>query len=174
MGIYQYLDAIPQIGEKCYIAESAELIGNVVIGDNCYIGPKAVIRADYGKIVIGANSSVEEGVLMHARPGELCETGQWVTLGHGCIVHGARIHDYAVIGMGAIASDFCDIGVWAAIGEGAVVRSKQKIPEGAIAVGIPAKVIGETSPEYRRQWEFFKANYVELAENYASRLKKIG
>ena len=175
MGIFQYEDSIPRISENCYIADSAEVIGDVRLGPGCYVGPGAIVRGDYGTVVIGANTAVEEGVIIHARKGEVCTIGDWVTLGHGAIIHNVtKIEDYAVIGMGSVVSDYARVGVWAAIGEGAVVRNRQEIPSGAVAVGVPAKVIGETNEEYRAEWMFFKNIYVELALNYRSRLKRIG
>ncbi len=174
MAVFQFDDRVPVIGDNCYIAESAEVIGSVTLGAGCYVGPGAVIRGDYGEIVIGENTGVEENVVIHARPDERCSIGNWVTLGHGCIVHNAAmIHDGAVIGMGAIVSDYSTVGSWAAVGEGAVVRNKQEIPEGGIAVGIPAKVIGETTQEWRDTWKYFKQKYVDFAHTYPKRLKRL-
>ena len=174
MAIFRFDDRIPEIGPDCYIADSAEVIGSVTLGECCYVGPGAVIRGDYGEIVIGKNVNVEENVVLHARPGEVCTIGDWVTLGHGCIVHNAaKIEDHAVIGMGAIVSDWATVGSWAAIGEGAVVRNGQDIPANAVGVGVPCKVIGETSEEWRRQWGEFKKFYVDFARTYSRRLKRI-
>lgn len=174
MSIFQYKNNKPVIGKNCYIADSAEVIGDVIIGDGCYVGPGAVIRGDYGKIIIGNNTSVEENCVLHARPNETCTVGNNVTLGHACIVHTAKIvSDYSVIGMGAIVSDFAILGEWAVVGEGAVVKNNQEIPPGKIAVGIPAKVIGDVTEEYKKQWNHFKGLYVNLATSYNKDLKKV-
>ncbi len=174
MAIFQFDDRVPKIGKNCYIADSAEVIGSVVLGDDCYVGPGAKIRGDYGQVFIGSNTGVEENCVIHARPDEVCTIGDWVTIGHGSIIHNvAKIDDYAVIGMGAIVSDWAIVGRWAAVGEGAVVRNKQDIPPGGIVVGVPAKLIGQTSQEWREQWKIFKQYYVEFARTYRQRLKRL-
>lgn len=172
--LYAFDGKTPKIGKGCYIADSAEVIGDVTLGDGCYVGPGAILRGDYGRIVIGDGTAVEEQVVVHARPGDVATVGTRVTLGHGAIVHTARrIDDFAVIGMGAIVSDWALIGRWAAVGEGAVVRNRQEIPPEAIAVGVPAKVIGGVDEEYKAVWTQFKEIYIELAKSYRSRLKRL-
>jgi carbonic anhydrase/acetyltransferase-like protein (isoleucine patch superfamily) len=122
--------------------------------------------------VIGDYTAVEDNVIIHARPDEQTTIGDWVTLGHGCIVHNARIHDWAVIGMGAIVSDWSDIGSWAVVAEGAVVRQRQQIPKERIAVGVPAKVIEKAvTDEYKAEWTHWKEVYVDLARRYPAGLK---
>lgn len=175
MPLYAFDGKRPQIGNDCYIADSAEIIGDVTLGEGCYVGPRAVLRGDYGRIAIGPGTAVEEGVIVHARPGEAATVGARVTLGHGAIVHtAALVDDFAVIGMGAVVSDFARVGRWAAIGEGAVVRNRQEIAPETIAVGVPAKAIGQVDEEYKATWTRFKDIYRELAGTYAERLKRIG
>ncbi len=172
--LYEFEGKRPVIGKGSYVFPSATIIGDVEIGDNCYIGAGARIRGDYGTIIIGPHSAVEDNCVIHARPGERTEIGSHVTMGHACILHNCVIRDWVVVGMGAIVSDYAVVGEWAAIGEGAVVRSKQEIPDGGIAVGVPAKVIGETSEAYREQWTGFKMIYERLADTrYPESLKPI-
>ncbi|MEM3513086.1 MAG: gamma carbonic anhydrase family protein, partial [Thermoplasmata archaeon] len=99
--------------------------------------------------------------------------GNYVTVGHGAIVHTAEVKDYAVIGMGSIVSDFAKVGVWAVIGEGAVVKNNQEIPDENIAVGVPAKVIGKIDEEYKKTWLQFKEIYAGLCLRYKEGLVKI-
>jgi phenylacetic acid degradation protein len=162
--IFEFEGKRPVIGKGSFVFPSATIIGDVTIGENCYIGAGARIRGDYGTIVIGSHSAVEDNCVIHARPEETTVVGDNVTLGHACILHNCTIKDWAVIGMGAIVSDYAEVGIWAAIGEGAVVKNKQHIPDGAIAVGLPAKIIGETSEAYREQWGGFKEIYNRLAD----------
>lgn len=162
--IFEFEGKRPTIGTGSFIFPTATIIGNVIIGENCYIGAGAVLRGDYGTIVIGPHSAVEDNCVIHARPDGRTGIGAHVTLGHACIIHNSTIRDWAVIGMGAIVSDFAEVGEWAAIGEGAVVKNRQEIPPGAIAVGIPAKIVGETSADYRAQWTAFKEIYNRLAD----------
>lgn len=174
MALYAFDGKTPTVGKDCYIADSAEVIGDVTLGDGCYVGPGAILRGDYGRVAIGDGTAIEEGAIVHARPGDVATAGAHVTLGHGAIVHTAkRIDDFAVIGMGAIISDWAVIGRWAVVGEGAVVRNRQEIPPEAIAVGVPAKVIGSVDEEYKKTWMHFKNVYVELAKTYRSRIERL-
>ena len=129
MVMYRFEGKKPKIGEGTYMSESAEVIGDVVIGKQCYIGPGAKIRGDYGSILIGNKTSIEENCVLHARPSEMCKVGNMVTVGHGSILHNCTVRDYAVIGMGAIVSDYAVVGVWSVVGEGCVVKNKQVIED---------------------------------------------
>ena len=174
MPIYEFENRKPNMGKGTFIFKSADLIGDVVIGENCYIGPGARIRGDYGSIKIGSDAAIEENVVIHARPDDITMIDNHVTLGHASIIHNAIIHDWAVIGMGAIVSDWAEIGEWAVVAEGAVVKNKQKIPNKAIAVGVPAKVVSEISMEYEKQWTNYKKIYSDLArKRFPNTLKKI-
>jgi phenylacetic acid degradation protein len=159
---------LPRIGEGSYVHPSADLFGDVEIGRGCWIGPGARLRGDYGSIRIGDHTSIEDNCVIHARPGEVCRIGNWVTVGHGAIIHNAaRIDDYAVIGMGGIVSDWAVVGLWSVVGEGAVVRQRQEIPAGRIAVGVPARVLEKQVDEsYKSEWIRFKETYVDLARRY--------
>jgi phenylacetic acid degradation protein len=172
MALYEFEGKRPQIGPGTYVPETADLIGEVIIGRDCFIGVGARLRGDYGRILIGDATSVQENVVIHARDGGETRVGSQVQLGHGCILHNATVEDNAVIGLGAILTDYALIGEWAIIGEGAVVRGE--IPAGKIAVGVPAKVIGEVSQEHQREWIYYKEKYAQLArERYPRGLKRI-
>lgn len=173
--ISRFESHVPQIGDGSYVHPSADVFGNVQIGAGCWVGPGARVRGDYGRIVIGDNTSVEDNVVIHARPGEQTTIGNWVTLGHGAIIHNATIHDWAVIGMGGIVSDWAAVGEWAVVAEGAVVINKQDVPGGRIAVGTPAKIIEKpVSEAYKKQWTHFKCVYVDLARRYPDGLQPLG
>ena len=174
MTIYEFENKKPSIGKDTFIYPSADIIGNATIGKNCYIGPGARIRADYGSIQIGDNTAIEENVVIHARPDEITIIGNHVTIGHASIIHNATIQDWAIIGMGAIVSDWAEVGKWAVVAEGAVVKNKQKIPNKTIAVGIPAKIVSEISSDYKKQWTTYKRIYSSLAaKRLPNFLKKI-
>jgi carbonic anhydrase/acetyltransferase-like protein (isoleucine patch superfamily) len=162
----------PVVGAGSYVHPSADVIGDVVIGAGCWVGPGARLRGDYGRIVIGDNSSVEDNCVIHARPDEQTVIGRWVTIGHGAIVHNATVHDWVVLGMGSIVSDWAVVGEWSVIAEGAVVPQRQTIPADAIAVGTPARVLEKKAgPKYKSDWREFKKVYVDLARRYPSGLK---
>lgn len=173
MAIFIFDDKIPQIGKDSYISETASVIGNVVIGEECYVGPNAVIRGDYGRIEIGNQTAVEESAVIHARPDERTVIGNRVTIGHGAIIHNCTIEDSVVIGMGAIVSDYACIGRWGVVAEGAVVKNRSLLEGAKIYAGVPAKEVGQVSEQYQQQWNRFKDIYADLAKTYTSRLKKI-
>jgi carbonic anhydrase/acetyltransferase-like protein (isoleucine patch superfamily) len=174
MAIYEFEGKRPKIASGSFVYPEATIIGDVTIGEGCYIGPGAVIRADYGTIIIGDRTAVEENCTLHARPGEVLRIGNDVTIGHAAIVHNCILEDSCVIGMGSIVSDYAKVGVWAVVGEGAVVKNKSIIEPGHIVVGIPAKPVAQVSDDYKKQWTHFKGIYVELARTRLSAgLKKI-
>jgi carbonic anhydrase/acetyltransferase-like protein (isoleucine patch superfamily) len=164
--LYSFDGHTPMIGKDVYVSPTAQVIGNVVIDDNCYIGHGTILRGDYGSITIGAGSAIEEGVIMHAPPGETSEVGDHVTVGHGAIIHGRRIGRYAVIGMGATLSLRTETGEWSIIGEGSVVPMKQVIPPRVVAVGNPAKIVRAVKNSDTDMWERAKRLYIDLAKKY--------
>ncbi len=171
MVLYMFEGKKPRIGEGAYVSRSAEVIGQVTIGKHCFVGPGAIIRGDYGSILIGDKTSIEGNCVLHARPGETCEVGNMVTVGHGSILHNCTVKDYAVIGMGAIVSDYAVVGIWSVVGEGCVVKNRQVIEDRKIVVGIPAKIVGEVSKDYQKLWTGYKNLYAELALRYLRKLE---
>ena len=174
MTVWQLADRKPKIDPTAYIHPQASIIGDVTIGKDCFIAPGAVIRGDYGTIVIGDATAVEDNVVIHARPGEKCTIGNHVTLGHGCIVHNAVIHDHAIIGMGAVVSDYAEVGEWAVVAEGAVVKNNQKIPPKALAYGVPANIKENHIKEaYMEKWSNYKKIYASLCDKYKNHMKEV-
>ena len=173
MTVYEFEGRRPTIGKDSFVSPTASVIGKVSIGSECYVAPGAVVKGDYGEIRVGDGTSVQDNVVVHARPDELTTIGRNVTLGHGCIIHNATVLDDAVIGMGAIVSDYAVIGEWAVIGEGAVVKMKSEVPKEKIAVGVPAKVIGDLQDHHKSELSRFKAVYRDLAKRYPSGLKRV-
>lgn len=166
MAIYEFEGRKPRISDKAFVFPNAVVIGDVRIGDETWIGPGAVLRGDYGTIDIGAFTAIEDNCVIHARPGEVTPIGDHVTIGHLSVIHTGRIKDWAVVGMNATVSDFANIGSWAAIGEGAVVKARDNIEDESIAVGVPAKVVGKVSSEYREMWTGYKKNYNTFCRRY--------
>jgi carbonic anhydrase/acetyltransferase-like protein (isoleucine patch superfamily) len=173
MTVRTFEGKVPRIGRGTYIHPSADVFGDVSIGEGCWIGPGARLRGDYGTIIVGHCTSIEDNCVIHARPGEACTIGNWVTVGHGAIIHNARvIHDYAVIGMGAVISDWAVVGEWAVIWEGVVVKQRQEIPAEHIAVGVPAQLLTKKVDDaYKEEWLRFKETYVDLARRYPAGLQ---
>ena len=164
--LYQFDGKQPQVKAGTYVSELAHVIGDVMIGKQCYIGHGAIIRGDYGRIVIGDGTAVEEGVIIHAPPGDTHTIGHKVTLGHGAILHGRSIGDLAVIGMGSVVSIFSQVGERSIVAEGSVVKLNQVIPERVVAAGNPAKVVRAVSEQDEEMWAYGKQLYIDLAAKY--------
>jgi len=171
--LFEFDGKTPKVGSGCHIASSAEVIGDVVIGDGSYVGPGAKILGDFGRVRIGSGTAIEENVVVHARPNKECVIGNSVTVGHGSILHDCVIADYAVIGMGSVVSDFSTVGEWAAVGEGAGVVSGTSIPPRKVAVGIPAKPVKDISEEWKVLWTLYKTALPEIARKFNLTLKEI-
>lgn len=165
---YEFDGKRPVIGKDSYISELASIIGDVHIGNNCYIGHGAILRGDYGRIKIGDGTAVEEGVIIHAPPGDTNRIGSAVTIGHRAVIHGRSIGNQAVIGMGAILSIWSEIGESAIIAEGSVVKMKQVIAPRVVAAGNPAKVVRPISADDEKFWNWGKQLYIDLAKKYLS------
>lgn len=173
MTLYEFEERRPDVDDGAYVSESAEVVGDVTIGEDCFIGPGAKIKGDYGTVIIGDNTNIQENCVVHARPDEKTVIGDWVTIGHGAIIHGPEIKDYAVVGMGAIISDFAVIGEWSVVGEGALVANEKDIPDEKVAVGVPAKIVKEVDEEYKKKWKDYKQIYKELSTRYKENLTKL-
>ncbi len=135
----------PQIHETAYVAESAQIIGDVVLEKNVSIWDNAVLRGDLGKITVGENSNVQDVSSVHNTEGIPVIIGKNVTIGHRVVLHSCTIGDNSLIGMGAIILDNVNIGKNCIIGAGALVTPNTEIPDGSLVMGMPAKVIKPTS-----------------------------
>ena len=135
-----FADERPRIHPSAFVHPSAEVIGRVILKKNASVWPMVVLRGDIEPITIGVDANVQDATVMHTSKGlpVVLETG--VTIGHGAIVHGARIGKYSLIGMGAILLDGCRIGAECLVGAGAVVPEHVRIPPRSLVLGIPGKV----------------------------------
>lgn len=164
--LYKFDGKQPAVGQDTYVSDLARVIGDVVIGDNCYIGHGAIVRGDYGRIEIGSGTAVEEGAIIHAPPGDTNRIGEKVTIGHGAITHGSTIGNLAVIGMGSILSIWSEIGEYSIVAEGSVVKLKQIIPSRVVAAGNPARIVRVISAKDEEFWNWGKQLYIDLAKKY--------
>ncbi len=146
--ILPLLGKTPQFGKNCFIAENATIIGDVVAGDECSFWYNAVVRGDVHYIRMGNRVNVQDGAIIHCtylkNPTEI---GNNVSIGHNAIVHGCKVHDDVLIGMGSIVMDRCEIQSNSIIAAGAVVLEGTLVEAGSIYAGVPAKKIKEVSPE---------------------------
>ena len=164
--LYKFDGKQPAVGKDTYVIELARVIGDVTIGDNCYIGHGGILRGDYGRIEKGSGTAIEEGVMVHVPPDDLCRIGKKVTVGHGAIVHCASVGDFVVIGMGAVVSIFAAIGAGAIVAEGSIVAIRQSVEENVMVAGNPARFIREVTPVDEKMWGRAKQVYVDLARKY--------
>jgi carbonic anhydrase/acetyltransferase-like protein (isoleucine patch superfamily) len=173
MAVYRYGDLTPSIGNNSYISDSARVIGNVTIGQGCYIGHGAILRGDYGRIIIGDGTAIEENAVLHIRPKGTLELENSVTIGHGALIHCKLIKSFAVIGIGAIVGFDVIVGTWSIVAEGCVVPKNNIIPDEKIATGVPFKITGDIRPDHKKFWEYGKQLYVDLAHEYPEKFKRI-
>lgn len=164
--LYSFDGKRPEIGKDTYVSEQALVIGDVKIGDSCYIGHGAILRGDYGSIEIGSGTAVEEGVVVHAPPNKKCIIGKRVTIGHGAIVHASQIGDLAVLGMGSITSIYSVVGAGSIVAEGSVVKMNQIIPEKVVVAGNPASEVRKIKEKDTERWAYGKQRYIDLAKQY--------
>jgi len=141
----------PNIDPSCYIAPEAIIIGDVVIDKGCSIWSFAVIRADLSPVRIGEGSSIQEHCQIHGNPGKPTIIGKNVSIGHGAIIHAAKVDDFVIVGMNSCILDGAEIGSGSIVGAGAVITENMKIPEGSLVVGVPAKIIRQGDPSLREQ-----------------------
>ena len=171
MAIFEFNGKIPLVGEGTWIAPSAEIIGNVRIGKNCWIGPCAVIRGDFGTIFIDDETAVEDGVVIHT-PSQVT-IGKRVTIGHLAMVHNSIIKDYAVIGMNSTLGDSAQVGCWSIVAEHSLVKKNQIVPDYKLYAGCPAVDKGDITEAYQEIMMAGKQMYVDLAMQYQGTLKRI-
>jgi carbonic anhydrase/acetyltransferase-like protein (isoleucine patch superfamily) len=171
MPIYEINNKKPLIGEGTWIAPSAEIIGDVEIGQNCYIGFGAIIRADFGRIVIGNGTLVEENVVIHS--GSLVEIGDNVIIGHMVMIHDAVIKDRALVGMMSMICNGSKIGEWAIIAEQSLVKKNQTIAPEKIYAGSPAREIGGLRERHRSNLVTGHNSYKDMISLYHRTFKRI-
>ncbi|MBP6447778.1 MAG: gamma carbonic anhydrase family protein [Saprospiraceae bacterium] len=139
---------LPKIGEDCYIAENATIVGDVQMGSQCSVWFNAVIRGDVNVIKMGDKVNIQDGAVIHCTYEKFpTNIGNNVSVGHNAIVHGCTIHDNVLIGMGAIVMDNCVVESNSIIAAGAVVTQNTRVESGTIYAGVPAKKVKDISQE---------------------------
>ncbi|MCK9179443.1 MAG: gamma carbonic anhydrase family protein [Bacteroides sp.] len=142
----------PQIGENTFLAETAVIIGDTIIGDNCSIWYNTVIRGDVNSIRVGNNVNIQDGSVLHTLyKKSTIHIGDFVSIGHNATIHGAHINDYALIGMGSTLLDDVVVGEGAIIAAGALVLSNTAIPPNSLWAGVPAKFIKQVDPTQSKE-----------------------
>ena len=138
----------PKLGQNCFIAPNATIVGDVECGDDCSFWFNAVVRGDVNSIKLGNKVNIQDGAVIHCTYQKTKTIlGNNVSVGHNAIVHGCLVHDNVLIGMGAIVMDNCEIGSNTIIAAGAVLTEGTIVPSGCIYAGVPAKKVKDISPE---------------------------
>ncbi len=132
---------MPRIGKSSFIAKSAVIIGNVIVGENCGIWPNAVIRGDLNEIKIGDGSNIQDCCVIHTNEKYPVKIGKNVSIGHGAIIHGAIIEDECLIGMNATVLNGARIGRGSLIGANTLVREEMDVPSNSLVLGVPGKIV---------------------------------
>lgn len=164
--IIDFDEVKPKINENTYISESVDIIGKVEIEDNVNIWFGTRLRADMNKIVVGANTNIQENSVVHVDTNSPCIIGKNVTIGHGAIIHGCSISDNVLVGMGSIILNNAKIGKNTIIGAGSLVTQGKSFPDGVLVLGNPAKVVRELTDDEIKNIKKSADNYVNLSKRY--------
>lgn len=170
--IIPFIDKHPQYDESNYVAPSADVIGDVVLGQNASIWFNATVRGDVNWIRIGANSNVQDNAVIHVTHGTAPTLiGEYVTVGHGAIVHGCTLEDNVLVGMGAVILDQAVIGKDSIVGAKALVTGRTVIPPRSLVMGSPARVVRELSDEEVEKIRAYADHYLQYSAIYRGAVK---
>lgn len=173
MPLYEIDGKAPTLATSSWVAPSAELIGDVVLGEDASVWFGSVIRADNTRITVGARSNVQEGAMGHSDPGAPLTIGQDCTIGHHAILHGCTIGDRVLVGMGATILNHAVIGEDSLVGAGALVTEGKVFPPGSLIVGSPARAVRELDASAKAMLLVSAQHYVSNALKYAAGLRRI-
>lgn len=158
-----YLSKGPQIGQQVYIARGAVVVGDVTLGDHSSVWYNAVLRGDINRIVVGHYTNIQDNAVLHLENDLPCVVGNYVTIGHSAIVHACTVGDESLIGMGSIVLDGAVVGKHCLIGAKALVKQGMQIPDGSLAVGVPARIVRTLNAEERVNLRHSAEKYAENA-----------
>jgi gamma-carbonic anhydrase len=158
---------IPQIAPDAFIAPSADIMGSVTIGNRSSVWYQCVLRGDINAILIGDESNIQDGTIIHVSSKHPAIVGHRVSCGHRAIIHACTVHDEVLIGMGAIIMDEAEVGSNTIIGAGALVTKGMQIPPGVLVLGSPARVIRDLTADERASIPALSAKYLQVAAAHA-------
>lgn len=173
MALYELDGKAPVCGESVWVADSAQVVGDVHLGAGASVWFGVVIRADNEPMHIGAGTNVQDASVLHSDPGFPLTLGQNVTVGHQVTLHGCTVGDGTLIGMGAVVLNGAKIGKNCLIGAGALVTEGKSFPDGSLIVGVPATVKRSLSPEQLQALTASAEHYQENAQRFARGLHRV-
>lgn len=174
MAIYQLDQHIPQVADSAWVADNAQVMGEVELAADSSVWFSSVIRGDAAKISVGEGSNIQDGSVLHADFGLPLTIGKHVTVGHMVQLHGCTIGDESLIGIGAIVLNGAKIGKNCLVGAGALVTEGKEFPDGSMILGSPAKVVRQLTPEQIEGLRKSAQHYIENAHRFKAGLKKLG
>ena len=172
MPLFAFEGREPEVSSAAWIAPTATLVGDAHRGGGVRL-VRAVLRADFGAIVVRRGANVQDGSVLHGGSDPVTEVGEGATVGHLCVVHGAVIGAEALVGNGATVLDGATVGARALVAAGATVPPGMTIPDGMLAAGVPARVVGEVTTGAKRWVESNPQVYRELARRHAEGARPI-
>ena len=171
MPLYSIGDLRPHLGPSAWAAPSADLIGDVRLGEHASVWFGAVIRADNTPILIGEDSNIQDGVIVHADPAFPTTVGRGVTVGHAAVLHGCTVQDNCLIGMGSVVLNGAVVGAGSMVAAGAVVLEGMQIPPGSLVAGVPGKIRRELTDAEQARHVTSASAYVERAAAHREALR---
>ncbi|HZY16688.1 MAG TPA: gamma carbonic anhydrase family protein [Ramlibacter sp.] len=174
MAVYELDGMAPQLGEGAWVADSAEVIGKVELGENASVWYGTVVRGDTEHIRIGRNSNIQDLSVLHADFGVPLLIGDNVTVGHQVMLHGCTIGDGSLIGIQAVVLNNAKIGRNCLVGAGSVVTEGKEFPDNSLIVGSPARVVRTLDAQQIAAFQTIPQHYVDNAQRHGRKLKKIG
>ena len=163
---HPYGELRPQLGHEVFVAEGARLIGDVSVGDGSSIWFNAVLRGDIQPVRIGRGTNIQDNAVCHVGYAEACVIGDYVTAGHGAILHGCTVGNEVLVGMGATLMNGVVVGHQCIIGAGALLTEGVQVPDGMLVYGSPAKVVSRLGDKERLRIRRYAEEYSALASGY--------
>lgn len=173
MAIYEVDGLCPTVADSAWVADSAQLMGDVVLGEQASLWFGVVARGDTAPIRIGARTNIQDLSVLHADVGLPLTIGTGVTVGHKAMLHGCTVGDDSLIGIGAVVLNGAKIGKGCLVGAGALVTEGKEFPDGSMIIGSPAKVVRSLTPEQLQGLRQSADHYVANAQRFKAMLHKI-
>ena len=174
MAIYQIGELSPDLHPSAWVADSAQVIGQVTMAQDSSVWFGTVVRGDTETIHIGRGTNVQDGCVLHADPGKPLSLGDGVSIGHQVMLHGCTVGDGTLIGIQSVVLNGARIGKNCLVGAGSLVTEGKEFPDGSMILGSPAKVVRQLTQEQIEGLQYISKHYVDNARRYRSELKKIG
>ncbi|ONN66772.1 phenylacetic acid degradation protein PaaY [Herbaspirillum sp. VT-16-41] len=173
MPSYAIEDVIPVVDPTAYVHPTAVLIGDVIVGADCYVGPAACLRGDFGRIVLQRGANVQDTCVIHGFPGHDTLVGENGHIGHGAVLHSCTVQRDALVGMNAVVMDEAVVGEQAIVAACAFVRAGMQVPPRTLVAGLPAKVVRELSPEEIAWKQAGTSTYHDLTRRSLRSLREV-